>query len=87
MPKHQAVGQALSKEVSLPDPKPAIAGSTPYRFLCRNNRFFRNDEALKKMVSTNLGKAGVKPNNDKEYDGKKFLSVINGNKTTPAFFH
>ena len=80
-------GQTLSKEISLPDPKPAIAGSTPYRFLCRNNKIFPlNDEALKKMVSTNLGKAGVKPNNDKEYDGKKFLSVINGNKTSTSFF-
>ena len=52
-------GKTLSKEVSLPDPTPAIAGSTPYRFLCRNNKIFPlNDEALKKMVSTNLGKAG-----------------------------
>lgn len=79
--------QSLSKEVSLPDPKPAIAGSTPYRFLCRNNKIFPlNDEALKKMVTTNLENSKLKPNKDKEYDGKKFLSVINGNKTSTSFF-
>ena len=37
------------------------------------------------MVSTNLAKAGVKPNNDKEYDGKKFLSVINGKNKHQIF--
>ena len=80
-------GQTLSKEVSLPDPKPAIAGSAPYRFLCRNGKIFPlNDVALKQMVASNLAKSGVKPNNDKEYDGKKFLSVINGNKTSTNFF-
>lgn len=80
-------GQTLSKEVSLPDPKPAIPGSAPYRFLCRNGKIFPlNDVALQQMVASNLAKAGVKPNNDKEYDGKKFLSVINGNKTGTNFF-
>jgi len=80
-------GQTLSKEVSLPDPKPAIAGSTPYRFLCRNGKIFPlNDKALQGMVLTNLAKAGVKPNKDKEYDGKKFLSVINGKKPSTNFF-
>ena len=80
-------GQTLSKEVSLPDPNPAIAGSTPYRFLCRNGKIFPlNDKALQGMVLTNLAKAGVKPNKEKEYDGKKFLSVINGNKTSTNFF-
>ena len=34
--------QSLSKEVSLPDPKPAIAGSSPSRFLCRNGKIFRS---------------------------------------------
>jgi len=80
-------GKTLSKEVSLPDPKPAIAGSAPYRFLCRNGKIFPLDDvAFKQMVASNLAKAGVKPNNDKEYDGKKFLSVINGNKTSTKFF-
>ena len=80
-------GQTLSKEVSLPDPKPAIAGSSPYRFLCRNGKIFPlNDKALQGMVLTNLAKAGVKPNKDKEYDGKKFLSVINGKKPSTNFF-
>lgn len=80
-------GQTISKEVSLPDPKPAIAGSTPYRFLCRNGKIFPlNDKALQGMVLTNLAKAAVKPNKDKEYDGKKFLSVINGKKPSTSFF-
>ena len=80
-------GQTLSKEVSLPDPKPAIAGSTPYRFLCRNGKIFPlNDKALQGMVLTNLVKAAVKPNHEKEYDGKKFLSVINGKKPSTSFF-
>ena len=80
-------GQTISKEVSLPDPKPAIAGSTPYRFLCRNGKIFPlNDKALQGMVLANLAKAAVKPNKDKEYDGKKFLSVINGKKPSTSFF-
>lgn len=79
--------QSLSKEVSLPDPKPAIPGSKPYRFLCRNGKIFPlNDEALKKMVSTSLEISKLKPNKDKEYDGKKFLSVINGKKPSTNFF-
>ena len=28
----------------------------------------------------------IKPNKDKEYDGKRFLSVINGNKISTNFF-
>ena len=32
--------ESLSKDVSLPDPKPAIAGSAPFRFLCRNGKIF-----------------------------------------------
>ena len=80
-------GQTISKEVSLPDPKPAIAGSTPYRFLCRNGKIFPlNDKALEGMVLTNLAKAAIKPNKDKEYDGRKFLSVINNKKPSTSFF-
>lgn len=79
--------QSLTKEVSLPDPKPAIPGSKPYRFLCRNGKIFPlNDEALKKMVTTYLLNSKLKPNKDKEYDGKKFLSVINGKKPSTNFF-
>ena len=79
--------QSLSKEVSLPDPKPAIAGSSPSRFLCRNGKIFPlNDVVLKQMVASKLGKADIKPNQDKEYDGKRFLSVINGNKISTNFF-
>ena len=79
--------QTLSKEVSLPDPKPAISGSTPFRFLCRNGKIFPlNDEAFKKMVFTNVTTAKLKLNKDKEYDGKKFLSVINGKKPSTNFF-
>ena len=79
--------QSLSKEVSLPDPKPAIAGSSPSRFLCRNGKIFPlNDFVLKQMVASKLGKADIKPNQDKEYDGKRFLSVINGNKISTNFF-
>ena len=72
---------------SLPDPKPAIAGSAPFRFLCRNGKIFPlDDKALQGMVLSNLAKAGMKPNNDKEYDGKKFLSLINGKKLSTNFF-
>ena len=82
-----AAGQTLSKEVSLPDPKPAIAGSTPYRFLCRNGKIFPLDDVgLKESVSNTLKKAGVVPNKDKEYDAKKFLAAINGNKVGNPFF-
>jgi len=79
--------ESLSKDVSLPDPKPAIAGSAPFRFLCRNGKIFPlDDKALQGMVLSNLAKAGMKPNNDKEYDGKKFLSLINGKKLSTNFF-
>ena len=87
MPKLKQSAQSLSKEVSLPDPKPAIAGSSPSRFLCRNGKIFPlNDVVLKQMVASKLGKADIKPNQDKEYDGKRFLSVINGNKISTNFF-
>jgi len=83
----KASGQTLSKEVSLPDPKPAITGSTPYRFLCRNGKIFPlDDDGLKKKVSSTLTKAGIKPNKDSEYDAKKFLGVVNGNKLGTKFF-
>ena len=38
------------------------------------------------MVASKLDKADIKPNQDKEYDGKRFLSVINGNKISTNFF-
>jgi hypothetical protein len=80
-------GQTLSKEVSLPDPKPAIAGSTPYRFLCRNGKVFPLDDfGLREKVSSVIKKAGIKPNKDKEYDAKKFLNAINGGKVGDTFF-
>jgi hypothetical protein len=80
-------GQTLSKEVNLPDPKPAIEGSSPYRFLCRNGKIFPlNENTLKRLVSSNLVKAGLKPNDNKEYDGKKFLAIINGKKLGTNFF-
>jgi hypothetical protein len=80
-------GQTLSKEVSLPDPKPAIAGSTPYRFLCRNGKVFPLDDVgLRQKVSSVIKKAGIKPNKDKEYDAKKFLNAINGGKVGDTFF-
>jgi hypothetical protein len=80
-------GQTLSKEVSLPDPKPAIAGSTPYRFLCRNGKVFPLDDVgLRNKVSSVIKKTGIKPNKDKEYDAKKFLTAINGGKVGDTFF-
>lgn len=80
-------GKPLSKEVSLPDPKPAIAGSSPYRFLCRNGRIFPlDDKALQGLALSNLAKAGVRPNKENEYDGKKFLAAVNGKKTSTPFF-
>ena len=80
-------GQTLSKEVSLPDPKPAIEGSTPYRFLCRNGKVFPLDDVgLRQKVSSVIKKAGIKPNKDKEYDAKKFLNAINGGKVGDTFF-
>ena len=50
--------ESLSKDVSLPDPKPAIAGSAPFRFLCRNGKIFPlDDKALQGLVLSNLKQA------------------------------
>ncbi|MBT5716736.1 MAG: hypothetical protein HOI70_07475, partial [Opitutae bacterium] len=79
--------ESLSKEVSLPDPKPAIAGSKPVRFLCREGRVYPvNDSTLQGRVKAVISNSGIKPNKDREYDGKALVNLINSKKIGDSFF-
>ncbi len=79
--------QSLSKDVSLPEPKPAIPGSKPFRFLCREGRIFPLDDvSLQNQINSMVAQSGLKINKDKEYDGAKFLKLINGKKPGNSFF-
>lgn len=80
-------GQTLSKEVSLPDPKPAPPKAKPFRFLCREGKIFPlDDPRLINRVTQEIQKAGIKPNKAKEYDGKKIVSHFSKAKPGDPFF-
>ena len=81
-------GQTLSKEVSLPDPKPAPPKAKPFRFLCRGGKIFPlDDPRLINRVTQEIQKAGIKPNKAKEYDGKKIVAHFAKVKPGDPFFH
>jgi hypothetical protein len=80
-------GQTLSKEVSLPDPKPAPPKAKPFRFLCRNGKIYPlDDPRLISRVTQEIKKAGINPNKAKEYDGKKILAHFAKAKPGDPFF-
>jgi len=71
----KASSESLSKDVNLPDPKPAPPKAKPFRFLCRGGKIYPiDDNRLIGRVTQELKKAGLKPNKAKEYDGKKVLA-------------
>jgi hypothetical protein len=79
--------QSLSRDISLPEPKPATPGSKPFRFLCRGEKIFSVDDiSLQNRVKSLVAQSGLKANKDKEYDGTKFLKLINGKKVGNPFF-
>jgi len=80
-------GQTLSKEVSLPDPKPAPPKAKPFRFLCRDGKVYPlDDPRLISRVTQEIKKAGINPNKAKEYDGKKILAHFAKAKPGDPFF-
>ena len=80
--------QSLSKEVNLPDPKPAPPKAKPFRFLCRGGKIYPlDDPRLINRVTQEIQKAGIKPNKAKEYDGKKILTHFSKTKPGDPFFH
>ena len=79
--------QSLSKDLSLPDPKPAPPKAKPFRFLCRDGKIYPlDDQRLVGRVTQELQKAGIKPNKAKEYDGKKIISHFSKAKPGDPFF-
>ncbi len=79
--------QSLSKDVNLPDPKPAPPKAKPFRFLCRGGKIYPLDnQRLVNRVMQEMQKAGIRPNKAKEYDGKKILAHFAKAKPGGAFF-
>jgi len=79
--------KSLSKDINLPDPKPAPPKAKPFRFLCRGGGIFPVDDfALMNRVKSLISQSGLKPNKDKEYDGAKLVSLVNGKKIGNPFF-
>ena len=79
--------ESLSKDVNLPDPKPAPPKAKPFRFLCRGGKIYPiDDNRLIGRVTQELKKAGLKPNKAKEYDGKKVLAHFSKAKPGDPFF-
>lgn len=79
--------ESLSKDVNLPDPKPAPPKAKPFRFLCRGGKIYPiDDNRLIGRVAQELKKAGIKPNKAKEYDGNKVLSHFTKTKPGDPFF-
>jgi hypothetical protein len=79
--------ESLSKDVNLPDPKPAPPKAKPFRFLCRGGKIYPiDDNRLIGRVAQELKKAGIKPNKAKEYDGRKVLSHFTKTKPGDPFF-
>jgi len=79
--------ESLSKEVNLPDPKPAPPKAKPFRFLCRGGKIYPLDDSrLINRVTQEIKKAGTSPNKAKEYDGKKILAHFAKAKPEDPFF-
>lgn len=79
--------KSMSKDISLPDPKPAVPGSKPFRFLCREGMIYPIDESiLYDRVKSSLTKSGPKPNKDGEYDSSAFMNFINSQKISTSCF-
>ncbi len=79
--------ESLSKDVNLPDPKPAPPNAKPFRFLCRGGKIYPiDDNHLIGRVTQELKKAGLNPNKAKEYDGKKVLAHFSKAKPGDPFF-
>ena len=79
--------ESLSKDVNLPDPKPAPPNAKPFRFLCRGGKIYPiDDKRLIGRVTQELKKAGLKPNKAKEYDGKKFWLIFQSLNPEIIFF-
>lgn len=79
--------KSMSKDISLPDPKPAVPGSKPFRFLCREGMIYPIDESmLYARVKSSLTNSGPKPNKDGEYDSSAFVNFINSQKISNSFF-
>ena len=79
--------KSLSKDVNLPDPKPAPPKATPFRFLCREGKIYPLDDLnLRKSADKAITQSGIKPNKDKEYDGKKLAVHFGQKKPGNAFF-
>ena len=79
--------KSLSKDVHLPDPKPAPPKATPFRFLCREGKIYPLDDSnLRKSADKAIVQSGIKPNKDREYDGKKLAAHFGQKKPGNAFF-
>ncbi len=79
--------KSMSKDISLPDPKPAVPGSKPFRFLCREGKIYPIDESiLYARVKSSLSKSGPKPNKDGEYDSSAFINFVNSQKISTSCF-
>ena len=79
--------KSLSKDVNLPDPKPAPPKATPFRFLCREGKIYPLDDSnLRKSADKAIAQSGIKPNKDREYDGKKLAAHFGQQKPGNAFF-
>ena len=79
--------KSLSKDVHLPDPKPAPPKATPFRFLCREGKIYPLDDSnLRKSADKAITQSGIKPNKDREYDGKKLAAHFGQKKPGNAFF-
>ena len=83
----KASPKSMSKDVNLPDPKPAPPKAKPFRFLCRGGKIYPLDnQRLVNRVTQEMQKAGIRPNKAKEYDGKKILAHFAKAKPGDPFF-
>ena len=79
--------KSMSKDISLPDPKPAVPGSKPFRFLCREGMIYPiNESMLYARIKSALTKSGPKPNKDGEYESSAFINFIHSQKISTSFF-
>lgn len=66
-----------SRTITLPDPGAAPEGARPLYVICRAGRVAAIDhEGLQNIVKEELAKAGLKPNGEGEYDGRKFEALF-----------
>lgn len=78
---------SLSKDVNLPDPKPAPPGAKPFRFLCREGKIYPLDDLkLRKLAENAVNASGLKKNEHGEYDGKKLAAHLAQKKAGDPHF-